>query len=73
MKQHITEKQFNEVDKEKLKKAFGEDGWHWDDITVGRMIGFFNIVGKNKNKEDPDYNSLCDALWEAVKKRLNET
>ena len=40
MKQFITEEQFNEVDPQLLKKHFGENGYHWEDITIGRMLEF---------------------------------
>jgi len=43
MKQHITKKQWDELDKKILIEAFGEYGYHEDDIIIGRMIEFLGV------------------------------
>lgn len=74
MKQHITREQYLEVPSQKLIKAFGENGYHWNDITIGIMI---ELLQKQDNGRlqltlelDGTHDYLCDSLWSDVKEAL---
>ena len=51
MKQHVTKKQWDELDKKILIEALGEYGYHEDDIIIGRMIEFLGDDLKGINPE----------------------
>jgi len=79
MKQHIEKSQWDEVDKKILIEAFGEYGYHEDDIIIGRMIEYLGDEWSNDNRVlidngefIVDNDELCDALWEAVKYKLKQ-
>ena len=42
MKQHITCDQYEEIGSKKMIKTFGDDGYGFSDITIGRMIEFLD-------------------------------
>ncbi len=81
MKQHITKEQWDEIDKkDEFLEAINSNvpaGYiEMSDSNypnIGQMIEFlgddetYNVVEVYNNDE------LCDALWEAVKNKLNNT
>jgi hypothetical protein len=78
MKQHITQKQLDELkgDYPKIEKisewihdhGYKDEGFA-NFFTIGRMIEFLgdSYGGKARLHMNKD---MCDALWEAVKKEL---
>ena len=81
MKQHITNKQLNELSekgRKKLEKWLDERatmlGEQHPQVSIGQMIEFLGTNGLDMEIDIPHImeNHLCDKLWEAVKEILEK-
>lgn len=89
MKKHITVSQWDELNEKQanifIEKIGNKDGPHILYPTIGQMIEFLGDdlkhILKSGNKwfiefngySGPSFIELCDALWEAVKRKLTNS
>ena len=53
-------------------KKFGDDGYGFSDMTIGRMIQFLNDKDPSGFDLGIKNTNLCNTLWEACKEILKK-